>query len=104
MSINLKWNNDMSCCGQKRAKLAADSSRARAQQPPPAAPVPIAEAPGPVKSDNVALRYLGKGPISLRGPHTRRAYYFNEKGEATVVDTKDVEALLRTRLFGIVER
>jgi hypothetical protein len=62
---------------------------------------PAVEAPRPARP---ALRYLKEGSLALRGPHTGRVYSFDAAGEATAVDPKDLEVLLRTRLFEIVER
>jgi len=82
----------MSCCGQKRLALTATPRR-----------TPAAEAPRPVRPANPALRYLKEGALALRGPQTGRVYSFDAAGQATAVDPKDLEALLRTRLFEIVE-
>ena len=91
----------MSCCGQKRA---AASSMAmhwpRAGHPLPAPrPAPAAALIiGPGLGDRL-VRYLGATTISLTGPHSGRVYYFAESGSTAIVDEKDVDALLRTRLF-----
>lgn len=89
----------MSCCGQKRTALRAESALARARQNTSSTPAPRVEAPQPGNTSNAVLRYLGGGTLSLRGPHTGRVYYFAATGRATVVHEHDVDALLGTRLF-----
>ena len=86
----------MSCCGQKRAAVAA-IARPRLVRPsiPPAA----AKVSAPPVGNDPRVRYLGPGELSLRGPISGRVYYFAEAGSTASVDTNDVAALLRTQLF-----
>jgi hypothetical protein len=43
--------------------------------------------------------YLGATKLSLTGPQSGRVYHFAEPGSIVIVDDKDLDALLRTRLF-----
>ena len=86
----------MSCCGQKRAAAASKAIQGRSQVPPTAAPTPAVARQG--KGDCL-VRYLGAKPLSLRGPHSGRVYYFAEAGKTASVDEIDLDAMLRTRLF-----
>ncbi len=82
----------MSCCGQKRA-AAASATHGR-QHAPLAAPASAGNGP-----DAHLVRYLGTSPLSLRGPRSGQVYYFAEAGKTARVDERDIDALLRTRLF-----
>lgn len=86
----------MPCCGQRRMQWTNVAGSAPRR-------TPAVEAPRPARTDNAALRYRKEGALVLRGPHTGRVYSFDASGEATAVDPKDLDALLRTRLFEIVE-
>ena len=79
----------MSCCGQKRAALASTFAQVRSQRSP---------SPAPESGDRL-MRYLGKPTLTLTGPKSGRVYFFAESGSTAVIDEKDIEALLRTRLF-----
>jgi len=58
-----------------------------------------AAAPAPVPSSSVAIRYLEKSPIRVRGPVTGRYYDFSGSRSVQVVDSRDAPPLLRTRFF-----
>lgn len=79
----------MSCCGQKRATVSANTSQGRSQRSSSHAP----------ESGDRLMRYLGTPALSLKGPKSGRVYFFAGSGSTAVIDEKDVEALLRTRLF-----
>lgn len=83
----------MSCCGKKRA-AAASAIHGRGQSAP--LPAPAGEGAGPAGH---RVRYLGASPLSLRGPRSGQVYYFAEAGKTASVDERDIDALLRTRLF-----
>jgi hypothetical protein len=95
----------MGCCGQNRAAARTGSflpPRPPAAQPtaesPPAAARPAvvtALAPGA----GVALRYLEGAAILVRGPATGAQYRFTARNAVQVVDARDAEGLLRSRLF-----
>ena len=85
----------MSCCGQKRA-AAASASYGRSQATPIPAPTPTEVHK---EAGDRLVRYLGANPLSLRGPHRGRVYYFAETGKTGSVDAIDIDAMLRTRLF-----
>ena len=97
----------MGCCGQKREALRdSESSTPRtvpAPVTPPAHPslgatiTPVAWA-GPVDSP-VAVRYLERSPVLVRGPATGRVYEFSSADAVQSVDGRDASALLRTRFF-----
>lgn len=48
---------------------------------------------------SVNLRYLERSPILVLGPATGRRYEFSGAKPVQSVDTRDLEALLRTRFF-----
>jgi hypothetical protein len=47
----------------------------------------------------VGLRYLERSSIRVRGPATGREYSFSAADPVQAVDTRDADALLRTRFF-----
>src|SRR3954469_18129619 len=97
----------MSCCGQKRANLKNPASLATTpanaqpasnnQQRPPA----VQSTPGgmPPVYASVQLRYLESSPVLVRGSVTGRQYEFSAARPTQLVDTRDAQALLRTRFF-----
>jgi hypothetical protein len=52
-------------------------------------------------SDDVPLRYRGRGALSLRGPNTARVYYFAAVGFVVTVHRDDVDALLTCPPFPV---
>ena len=91
----------MSCCGQRRAAV---SAQLQGRGKGPSSPAATAKVPGPaVGIDSTVrdclIRYVGTQPLSLRGPHSGRVYYFAETGNMAIVDASDIEPLLRTKLF-----
>lgn len=89
----------MSCCGQKRTALASSVMRGRGRSSlVPKPDLPAAPEAGPETGD-CRVRYVGAQPLSLRGPQSGRTYYFAEAGKTAIVDKRDIEALLRSRLF-----
>lgn len=47
----------------------------------------------------ISLRYLGANSIAVRGPATGQSYTFTTIHPVCAVDSRDCDALLRTRLF-----
>jgi hypothetical protein len=47
----------------------------------------------------VALRYLEGSPILVRGSATGGQYRFKARNAVQIVDARDAEGLLRSRLF-----
>lgn len=91
----------MSCCGGKRAALAAGTAYARAQRNLYAAEParqPAAQREIDARAGSL-LSYTGQGGISLRGPVSGQVYVF-QAGTGTVrVLESDLDALIRTGLF-----
>ena len=77
----------MSCCSHRRRTSSAFRP-ATIAPPPPAAPPPAS-----------ALRYLGKHPLALRGPVSRRVYRMGPGRRLLAVDPADVAAMVRSGLF-----
>jgi hypothetical protein len=48
---------------------------------------------------SVALRYLERSPVLVRGPATGRRYSFSAQTPVLPVDRHDAAALARTRFF-----
>jgi hypothetical protein len=93
----------MGCCGSKRAALISKTTYARMQKSlyAPARAAPVVQPQPETKS--ILLSYLGHGSISLQGPATGQVYFFPEEDPVAFVHEKDRDALLRTRLFKVVE-
>jgi hypothetical protein len=94
----------MPCCGKKRAALTVRSIPSPAPLQSAAQPAASGEASRPTGPAAAALRYLGQRSIALRGPRSGRVYTFDPTGDATVVEARDLDALLRTGLFGREKR
>lgn len=60
--------------------------------------VPVA-VPAQSLSSSVSLRYLERSPILVRGPITGRHYQFSAAQPVQPVDSRDADALVRTRFF-----
>ena len=91
----------MSCCGQKRAAIAAkppnNPQPARTQEPAPPAPRPAAlRGAAPV---GTMIRYLQRTPVRVVGQSTGRMYQFSGSAPLQIVALQDAQALLRTSLF-----
>lgn len=99
----------MACCGQKRAPLGSSPTPKGMPTTQPARDsaqmVSLSQArPGwtglshpPYSS--MPLRYLETSPILVRGPASGRLYEFSGGSPVQSVDTRDAQALLRTRFF-----
>ena len=96
----------MSCCGRHRDSMRVATT---AVHPSPVAP-PLNAAPsnrGPMWSPTsltlagpgVPLRCRDRAPVRVRGPVTGRSYAFSAAQPVHVVDARDAQALMRTRLF-----
>jgi len=101
----------MACCGQKRTELhhassttqTTNTANARLTNPqvqsaPQIRPQPNYSSHG-APSAFITLSYLQTAPIQVRGPVTGQAYRFSSSYPEQVVDARDVEMLLHTRLF-----
>jgi hypothetical protein len=84
----------MACCGKKRAEA---SAHYRSWQRIPENVALFVEK----NEETVALQHTGASLLSLRGP-SGRVYTLSEVGAPLIVDPKDVDALLATRLFSRV--
>jgi hypothetical protein len=49
--------------------------------------------------EEVALRYLERSPVLVRGPATGRQYAFSGERPVRPVDKRDAATLSRTRFF-----
>ena len=113
------------CCGSKRTELknslstaVATSNRPRAGAQPRTdsvrtataprayAPLVIAAAQPPVPpfgstqaGSDIAISYLEKAPVRVRGLSTGRVYEFSASNPICEVDMRDASALLNTRFF-----
>jgi hypothetical protein len=48
---------------------------------------------------HIALRYIANPSVRVRGPVTGQAYEFSSAQRIQSVDTRDAEALMKTRFF-----
>ena len=88
----------MACCGSKRAQLSTAPGR-RNDRPAPAAPAAPVQSVPAANSPSIALRYLRRDALSLRGPRTGRIYHADGTAALVLVHPDDAPALLRTGLF-----
>jgi hypothetical protein len=79
----------MSCCGKNRENL--KQSQIRSVTSAVASTVSLGE--------GTSLVYRGEGSLLVAGPRSRRVYAFSQKTPEGLVETQDVNALLRTGLF-----
>ena len=76
----------MSCCGQRRSVW---------RQPEPAAP----PATPPAVLAPVLVRFLGHGPVVMRGSVSGLSYEFPDGTTPLAVDYRDVDGFVRTAHF-----
>ena len=88
----------MSCCGQRRAILHAPMP-VREAPIPPVPPEPARAAPVAAGERRVAVEYLARAPVAVRGAATGRLYRFGAAEPRQHVEERDAAALLRTRFF-----
>ncbi len=101
----------MACCGQKRTEFshssqptqATTASPSRLPHPqmlsaPQIRPQPTYSSHGSA-SAVMTLVYLQTAPIQVRGPVTGQAYRFSGSYPEQIVDARDAQPLLQTRLF-----
>jgi hypothetical protein len=93
----------MACCGRARSNLAV-SRAAQLPAPTPAAvastvpPVPALQRPAALAKPQM-LRYLGRSPITVRGPATGQPYAFPATNAVRAVDGRDAAVLMQTQYF-----
>ena len=78
----------MGCCGKSREAI---RSHYVSETPETAS--------AQTKLPGVALRYLGRYAILVRGPRTGRACTFRPGEPDQLIDPRDAEVLVRTGLF-----
>jgi hypothetical protein len=100
----------MSCCGQHRDAMRAPASKVHPSSvasPLNASVRPALVGHGPMWNP-ASLALAGRGiqlhcrervPVRVRGPVTGRIYEFSAAQPVQVVDARDADGLLRTRLF-----
>ncbi len=88
----------MSCCGQKRALLNTATHSRSTSRPSLSLGAGDSFAHSSHPGD-VMVRYIGPGALSIRGPRTGRVYDVLRPGAVIGVEAKDVDGLLRTRVF-----
>jgi hypothetical protein len=100
----------MSCCGQHRDAMRAPVATVHPSavtSPPNANPQPVLAGRGSMWSPasvalagrGVQLRYRERAPVRVRGPVTGQAYEFSVAQSVQVIDARDAQGLLRTRMF-----
>ena len=96
----------MSCCGQHRdlIRTQSNASQPRDQHSRASNATGHSALWGGASLDllghsSVPIRYREHSRIQVRGPVTGRTYAFSGNQAEVMVDVKDVEILLRTKLF-----
>lgn len=97
----------MGCCGQHRDQIRTQvptgpstDRRALLSDPSPGrGSLWGGAALAPLSKGTVALRYREHARLQVRGPITGRTYDFSSDQAAVMVDARDADTLLRTRLF-----
>jgi hypothetical protein len=99
----------MSCCGQNRQKVAAETERSRHFVPYHRAKAGIvhvgstlstgATSAPPDRRLSVTLRYRSRSPVIVLGSTTGRRYQFSGGGSMQAVDGRDAEVLVASGLF-----
>jgi hypothetical protein len=100
----------MSCCGQHRDAMRAPASTGH----PSAVASPLNASVQPalvghgsmwnpaswaLAGRGVQLRYRERAPVRVRGPVTGRTYEFSAAQPVQVVDARDADGFLRTKMF-----
>jgi hypothetical protein len=80
----------MSCCSSQR--------NAARLSPILRAAVTVAQPQEPAAT-NAKMRYIGKVPLSLRGPFSGVVYRIGPSQRTLDVDPRDLDAMMRTGLF-----
>ncbi len=95
----------MGCCGQKRDGLRSALRPSTSHAPAPGNMPGIdrrgarAAATPPLAGPAVAVRYVERSRLMVRGPATGRQYEFSAARPTQLVAAHDADALLRTRYF-----
>ena len=95
----------MGCCGQKRDGLRGVLQPSTSHHPAHGHPPGIerrgvrAAATPPLGGRVVAVRYVERSRLVVRGPATGRQYEFSAAKPTQIVAAHDADALLRTRYF-----
>lgn len=93
----------MGCCGQGREALRGQTARAsRGQVVAAGRQVPSARAASSAATTErmlMAVRYLERAEVVVRGQHSGRTYRFSAASPVLLVEVRDADALLRSRLF-----
>ena len=103
----------MSCCGQKREGLAAETARSTNFATPPAAQSRTAPNgttlvagtvyPPTDRNVTVTLRYRSRSALIVLGPTTGKRYQVSAGGSMQAVDRRDAEPLVASGLFERIE-
>lgn len=103
----------MSCCGQRREGLAAETGRsanfathpAVQSRTAPDGPTLAARATSPStdRDATVTLRYRSRSALIVLGPTTGKRYQFSAGGSMQAVDRRDAEPLVASGLFERIE-
>jgi len=97
----------MGCCGQKRQALSIEAATAARPVSQPRLTInglgeiterPVAGAVGTALL-SARIRYLQSSTLYVRGEFTGRRYLFSSAQPVLTVDARDVEGLVRLRVF-----
>jgi len=86
----------MGCCGNKRAAASA-AARGQGGSGSLSRAAPTAMTAG--RPADVVVRYIGGGPVRVRGTASGRVYHSSPAAPLLQIDGRDAAALVRTGLF-----
>ena len=79
----------MGCCGQGREALRGQTARVSQ----------VASSAATTERTLMAVRYLERAEVVVRGQYSGRTYRFSAASPVLLVEVRDADALLRSRLF-----
>ncbi len=89
----------MGCCGQKRQTLQSTEAQTTTTVSPPQSARSSSKPEHSASTDRARLRYLQELPIVVRGLASGRRYFFSGDRPLNIVDTMDLEGLLKSGMF-----
>lgn len=89
----------MGCCNQKRQTLQNTETQTTTTISQPQLAKSSSKPEHSASTDKARLRYLLESPVVVRGLASGRRYFFSGDRSLNIVDTIDVEGLLKLGMF-----